>query len=89
MASETRAGTVLSSNAIGEVFLGVTTTGTARGVQVTNDGELVLDTDDTLLSKMDELIYQVKLLRLGLCAANDSVCVDMEGEFSPETTSEV
>jgi hypothetical protein len=34
------------------------------------------------------LTYEIRLLRLGLIMAPDSVCVDAEGEFSAPTNRE-
>lgn len=62
-------------------------TGKVRPVQLEPDGSVPVSLGDLML-KIDELIREVRLLRLGLCAAPDSVCVDLEGELTPVTNSE-
>ncbi len=56
---------------------------------VDEKGRLPLSLEDSsLMEAIDRLWNEVRLLRLGLCAAPDAVCVDLEGELTPVTTSE-
>lgn len=70
---------------------GPSTFGSATNVLATPAGEMrTLDVSNeaTVRELLSILIGEVRRLRLGLIAAPDSVCIDIEGEATPVTSSE-